>query len=89
MPVLDRFKKVWNAFVNEEEKGPPEVTWNVGATYGPPPSRPRPLFANERTIVNSVYTRIGIDVASIKVRHGQLDDQQRFKEEIPSAHGCR
>lgn len=85
MPILSRLRKSWNAFVNEEEKGPPEVTWNVGATYGPPPSRPRPLFTNERSIVGAVYTRIGIDVSSISIRHVEIDEKRRFKDNLPSA----
>lgn len=84
MPILDRLKTGWNAFLNQEVNGPPEVTWNVGAAYGPPPSRPRPLYTNDRTIVGAVYTRIGIDVSSIGLRHAKLDENLRFKDFMPS-----
>jgi hypothetical protein len=85
LPVLDKFKKAWNAFRAEEKSGPPEVNWNVGATYGPPPSRPRSLYTSEKTIVNSVYTRISIDVAGIGIRHVKLDDLGRFMKQLDSA----
>lgn len=84
MAIFDRVRGAWNAFRVQEEKGPLEVTYNVGATYGPPPSRPRPMYSNERSIIGSVYTRIGIDVSTINIRHAVVDEQGRFEEEVDS-----
>jgi hypothetical protein len=41
-------------------------------------------FSNERSIISSIYTRIGIDVAAIAVRHVRADDQDRYLEDIDS-----
>lgn len=41
-------------------------------------SRNRARFANERSIISSIYTRLAIDVAAIDIRHVQLDDNGRY-----------
>lgn len=76
-----RLKHAWNAFTSRE---PPEnVTYNtVTSSYNL--SRRRSSFANERTMVYSVYNRIAIDVASITIEHVQLDEDNRFKSKIDS-----
>src|SRR6202008_591038 len=38
----------------------------------------------ERSLISSIYTRLGIDVASTEIRHVRLDDNDRFIEEIDS-----
>lgn len=35
-----------------------------------------------KTIVNAIYNRIALDVASLKFRHVRLDENERFKEEM-------
>ena len=37
---------------------------------------------NERTIATSIFNRIALDVAAIDIRHCQMDDDGRFKEEL-------
>lgn len=85
MAILDRMKSAWNAFLGTSSSsqdldysmqyGPP--TYSSGA----PPSRPKRFVANDRTIVTAIYNRISIDVSSIALRHIQLDETGRFKEE--------
>lgn len=76
-----RLKHAWNAFTSREP--PANVTYNtVTSSYNL--SRRRSSFANERTIVYSVYNRIAIDVASITIEHVQLDEDNRFKSKIDS-----
>jgi hypothetical protein len=48
------------------------------------PSRSRLRIYNERSIIGSIYTRLGIDVASVDFRHVVLDDMDRYKEDIDS-----
>ena len=76
-----RLKHAWNAFTSREP--PANITYNtVTSSYNL--SRRRSSFANERTIVYSVYNRIAIDVASITIEHVQLDEDNRFKSKIDS-----
>jgi hypothetical protein len=41
-------------------------------------------FSNERSIISSIYTRIGIDVAAVPMFHVRTDDQDRYLETIES-----
>ena len=82
MPTLtERFKSAWNAFANRDP------TSNVvGQTYGYGYSfrqdRRRLSRGNERSIINSIYNRIAIDVAAIKLEHVRLDEDGRYLETI-------
>lgn len=83
MPIADRLKSAWNAFRHVENKEP-EIVYAGGgfSSYGgAPPSRPRLRIFNERSIIGSVYTRLGIDVASVDFRHVIVDDMERYKED--------
>ncbi len=77
----DRLKHAWNAFTGKEP-----IAYNQyhGSSYGYRPDRVRFTRGNERTIVTSVYNRIGIDTASVNIRHVQLDDNDRFINYIKS-----
>ena len=68
-----RLKHAWNAFMNRD----PTVGFHE-AGYAYRPDRKRVSGYNERTIVNSIYNRIAMDVAAIKIQHIQLDDGGRF-----------
>lgn len=83
MAIIDRVKKAWNAFVITDT--PHDFEYSSGISYaGASPSRPRHQFYNDRSIVSSIYTRIGIDVADITLHHVRLDELGRYKEEIGS-----
>jgi len=82
--ISDRLKHAWNAFSKSEEVQSHE-DYSYGPTqYGPPPARPRPRFSNERSIISSIYTRLGVDVAAAEIRHVRLDDQGRYTGDMPS-----
>ena len=76
--VGSRLKHAWNAFVNNRD--PTYSYQNIGTSYAYRPDRPRMSRGNERSIVTSVYNRIAMDVAAIKVMHAVLDDNDRFIE---------
>lgn len=85
MAIMDRVKKAWNAFTTVGN--PFEADYNSGSPIysgGSSPSRSRPRYSNERSIISSIYTRISIDVAGIALRHVQLDERDRYKEDIDS-----
>lgn len=48
------------------------------------PDRPKFTRGNERSIVNSIYNRIAVDVAQIDIRHVRLDENDRYIENIDS-----
>ena len=77
-----RIKNAWNAFFN---KDPTEnYRYDIGQSYSYRPDRPRLTRGNERTIINSIYNRIAIDVSQIDIRHVRLDDNGRYLEDIDS-----
>lgn len=75
-------KHAWNAFLNQPA---PDVFRgsDYGVSYSGRPDRVRSVY-NERSLISSIYTRLGIDVASTDIRHVKLDDNGRFLEEIDS-----
>ena len=84
MAILSQFKTIWNAFVSNVERF--RDYSNIGpSSYGPPASRSRFRFFNERTIITSIYERISIDVAGILIRHIKLDDENRYEEDVSSS----
>jgi hypothetical protein len=76
-----RIKHAWNAFLNLENRLQPR---DIGASYGVRPDRVRMTFSNERSIISSIYTRLGIDVAAVDIRHVRMDDNQRYLEDVDS-----
>lgn len=72
-----RFKKAWNVFLNRD----PTSYYSIEevSSYRPDRNRIRPT--NERTIISSIINKIAVDFASIDIKHVNLDDQKRYKEE--------
>lgn len=81
LSIGSRLQHAWNAFLN---KDPTTYVKDLGTSYTYRPDRPRYTRGVERSIVNSVYNRIALDVASIDLRHVRLDDNKRFLEEMKS-----
>lgn len=80
----NRLVHAWNAFVNEDETRQGGYSRQYGSSFGVSPNRRRMMGSNERSIISAVYMRLGIDVASIDMRHVRLDENGRFETEIPS-----
>lgn len=77
----DRLSHAWNAFMNKD----PTRYYNPSVSYSNRPDRIRLTRGNERTIVTSVYNRIGIDCAAIDIKHVRLDERGRYIETIDSS----
>lgn len=74
MSFGSRLKHAWNAF-----NGNAHMDYrNLGMSYSYRPDRPRLSRGNERSIVTSVYNRIALDVAALKIQHIRLDENGRF-----------
>ena len=81
--LLERLQHGWNAFNNKD----PTPKFNPDIYYGGSyfnPSKRRLSIGNERSIINSIFNRIAVDVASVDIRHVHLDDNGRFIETIDS-----
>ena len=73
---IARLKHGWNAFTGNRD--PTYQRYDTGPGYSIRPDRPRFTRGNERSIVTSVFNRIALDVAAIKIQHCDLDEQDRF-----------
>lgn len=81
MSFMGRLAHAWNIFLNLDK---PEQPYESVASYGVRPDRTRLRFANEKTIISSVYNRIANDVADRSIKHVKLDDQERFDSVVKS-----
>lgn len=82
----ERIKHAWNAFMN---KDPTEDYVPMGPAYSIRQDRPRLTRGNERSMINSIITRIAIDVASLKFAHVKVDEDGRYLETIDdSLNSC-
>lgn len=81
MPIFQRFKSAWNAFFNKDPTD--QRYWNSdGYISSYKPDRVRMTRGNERSIITSVFNRIALDVASIDIKHVELDERGRFTREM-------
>ena len=74
MSFGSRLKHAWNAF-----SGNTQMNYrDLGVSYAYRADRPRLSRGNERSIITSVYNRIALDVAALKIQHVRLDKNERF-----------
>lgn len=81
--------KAWGNGGNVSQFNPGYGTGQIypwGAYSGPSssdrPDRLRLKPGNERTIINSVYNRIALDVASVEFHHAKIDENDNYKEVV-------
>lgn len=77
--IIDRIKHAWNAFVDK-----PTSSYSDGPGAYSRPDRRRLTSGNERSIINSVYNRIAVDISSIDIKHVRLDNRGRYAADIRS-----
>ena len=75
MTIGSRLKHAWNAFTNRD---PTRYYQNLGSSYTYRPDRPRLTRGNERSIITSIFNRIALDVASIDIKHCDIDEDERL-----------
>lgn len=90
MSLKDRFANAWNAFQTESSRQS-ETFYNNRSLFETVQSpsyfrqdRYRLQYSNERSILNSIYSRIANDVASVQIQHVRVDDNGRYLETIKS-----
>lgn len=84
--ITQRIRSGWNAFTNRDPTTTsiPLSEEISGFGYSSRPDRVRYTKGNQRSIVASIYNRISVDVASIKIEHAKLDKDGRYKERLSS-----
>lgn len=96
MGVISRVKDAISHGFNLFRDSDP-TSWNQSSSSGAysshglygSPNRRRSPFMHERSIISSIHTRIGIDVAAIELKHVRLDDEKRYlKDETSSLQDC-
>lgn len=80
--IFSRLKHSWNAFVALDNN--PMQVFNGGPSYSSRPDRPRFRVSTERSIISGIYTRLGIDVASVNIRHVRTDKNGRYVNDVIS-----
>jgi hypothetical protein len=73
-------KHAWNAFSSRD----PTQYYNLGTSYSYRPDRVRYTIGNERSIIGSIYNRIGIDASATSVQHVKLDSDDSYLYTIDS-----
>lgn len=83
-------KHAFNTFNATQQERSAGLEFYGAGTYGSRPDRTRTMVGfGEKSIINSIYTRIAIDLASIQIRHVELDDQDRFmKDRVSGLNNC-
>ena len=76
----DRLKHAWNAFTSRDPTPNSGVSVYGGFSYRP--DKRYYSRIGDRSIVNSVYTRIAMDVAAIEIDHVRVDQEGRYVEDM-------
>jgi len=82
--IRSRLKHAWNAFTTGQANSQVDRYTNYGPANYSRPDKTRLSMGNERSIVNSVYSRISTDVAAISIQHVRTDPNGRFIEPMTS-----
>lgn len=73
MEIVNRIRRAWNAFVNNNP-----MYYPSGPGYGRRPDRVRPSGGRERSIIASIYNRIGVDCESMTFAHSVYDKDGNY-----------
>lgn len=85
MGIRDKLSHAWNVLFYEEEKlARPDSYPIYGGSFSYQSHRNRLGYSNERSIISSIYTQIGVDFAAVDLRHVRLDDDERYVETMKS-----
>ena len=82
MSLGRRLRHAWNAFTGRDQAI--IQAQDLGPAYTVRQDRIPYRRGTEHSIVASIYTRIAIDVSSVKIHHARLDDTDRYVGDIDS-----
>lgn len=78
--ISSRLKHAWNVFWQRS----PTPNAGYGESYYSRPDRQRISRGSERSTVTSIFNRIALDVASIKIKHAMVDADENYLGDIKS-----
>lgn len=81
MGLGQQLKHAWSAFGTKESVDPLRNPSFGVTTSASRPDRPTFRINSERTIISSIYTRMAIDVASVKMEHCRVNTETDMYEE--------
>lgn len=85
MGIGKQIAHAWNAFFDkDEDEYSKQYSGSYGNSYGARPDRTRMRISGDGSIISSIYTRLGVDVASVFIRHIRRDDNGRYLEQVSS-----
>ena len=77
MALINRFKDAWDAF---RQRAPAYI----GSGNGSRPDRTRYTRGQEKTFINSIYTRLALDVVSLNILHCVVNEDDGYLKTVPS-----
>lgn len=83
-PLRSRIKNAWSIFTSGDQESEVDIS-DIGkmtVSLGNPTASIRRTAGDERTIINAIYNRMAMDVASVDIRHVRVDENQRYLETI-------
>lgn len=83
----DRVKGAWNAFNNEEKQREDHSLYSDhGPALAVSQAGPRRFTGGmgDRSVIASIYTRLGIDIASVAIRHVDVDENNWYQKDRKS-----
>ena len=80
----ERLQHAWNAFFSRDPTETEVTGYSFDYGSSSRPDRIRLTRGNERSIINAIYSRIAVDVASVNIIHCRVDDNDKFIEPMNS-----
>lgn len=84
MGLINRIRSGWNAFIGRDPTDIYQIASSYESSYGYYPDRKVLSGGSEKTIINSIYNRIAVDVSTIDIEHVRIDENNNFLEQIDS-----
>ncbi len=84
MGLGSQIKHAWSTFTDKpnpnrlSNRSILEDSFGGGTVTTARPDRPKFRINSERTIISSIYTRMSIDVAAIRIEHCRTDDKDQY-----------
>lgn len=80
-----RLKHAWNSFMSDDDTiQQPLQGYTAGPSTTVRPDRLRLRINSERTIIASIYTRLAVDIAGVRIEHVRTDEDGQYVETIKS-----
>ena len=76
MDFKNRIKHAWNAFMNKD----PTTSVDLGPSSYVYPERAQTRSSNDRSMINSIFNRIAMDVATVEIMQAKVDARGNFVE---------